>query len=51
MQGWLRASLASLGSGPSLPLKPAEVAAFIATETMHIESVAKAAGIALDTPN
>lgn len=45
-----QAKLASLGSGPPLPLKPAEVAAFVVTETSRMERVAKAASISLETP-
>ena len=46
-----RSRLASLGGGATPSLKPAEVAAFIQAETARMVSVAKAAGIALDTPN
>ena len=46
-----QARLAGLGGGAAAPMKPAEVAAFIATDTARMVGVAKAAGIALDTPN
>ena len=46
-----KAKLASLGSTTAQAVTPAEVGAFIASETARMERVAKAAGIALETPN